>query len=63
MAMTPRPWPVARKYGITDPQAQTLEISALERGALKLFSNAEQGETSWSKLLGAFDAAESPLIL
>jgi len=43
-----------REYWIVDPEAQTIEVFALEKGAFKLASKAEAGETASSKLLFGF---------
>lgn len=52
-----------REYWIIDPEAQTIEVFALERGAFRLFSKAERGETARSKLLAGFEVTWSQLIL
>ena len=52
-----------REYWIVDPEAQTIEVFALEKGAFKLASRAEQGETAASKLLSGFTVAWSQLVL
>jgi Uma2 family endonuclease len=52
-----------REYWIVDPEAQTIEVFALERGAFKLTSKAELGETASSKLLPGFAVTWSQLIV
>ncbi len=52
-----------REYWIVDPEAQTIEVFALERGAYKLFSKADLGETASSKLLSGFEITGSQLML
>lgn len=52
-----------REYWIIDPEAQTIEVFALERGAYKLFSKADLGETAASKLLSGFELTWSQLML
>jgi Uma2 family endonuclease len=52
-----------REYWIVDPEAQTIEVFALDRGAFKLASKAEIGETAKSKLLPGFEATWSQLIM
>lgn len=52
-----------REYWIVDPEAQTMEVFALEKGAFKLHAKAESGETAASKLLPGFKMAWSQLIL
>ena len=52
-----------REYWIVDPEAQTIEVFALEKGAFKLASRVEQGETAASKLLFGFTVAWSQLVL
>ncbi len=52
-----------REYWIIDPEAQTIEVFALERGAYKLFSKADFGETAASKLLSGFELTWSQLML
>ena len=52
-----------REYWIVDPEARTIEVFALERGAFKLTSKAEVGETAKSKLLPGFEITWSQLIL
>ena len=51
-----------REYWIIDPEAQTIEVFSLERGAFKLTSKAELGETASSKLLSGFALTWSQLI-
>lgn len=52
-----------REYWIVDAEAQTIEVFALERGAFKLVSKAEVGETASSKLLSGFKVTWSQLLL
>lgn len=52
-----------REYWIIDPEAQTIEVFALERGAYKLFSKADFGDTAASKLLSGFELTWSQLML
>jgi Uma2 family endonuclease len=52
-----------REYWIVDAEAQTIEVFALDRGAFKLASKAELGETAASKLLPGFKVTWSQLIL
>jgi Uma2 family endonuclease len=52
-----------REYWIIDPEAQTIEVFALERGAFKLTSKADLGETAASKLLPGFAITWSQLML
>jgi Uma2 family endonuclease len=52
-----------REYWIIDPEAQTIEVFSLERGAFKLTSKAEMGESASSKLLPGFAVTWSQLIV
>lgn len=52
-----------REYWIVDAEAQTIEVFALDRGAFKLASKAEAGETASSKLLPGLKATWSQLLL
>lgn len=52
-----------REYWIVDAEAQTIEVFALDRGAFKLASKAEHGETASSKLLPGFKVTWSQLLL
>jgi Uma2 family endonuclease len=52
-----------REYWIVDSEAQTIEVFALERGAFKLASKAEPGETAKSRLLPGFEVTWSRLIV
>jgi len=52
-----------REYWIIDPEAQTIEVFSLERGAFKLTSKVDLGETASSKLLPGFAVTWSQLIL
>jgi Uma2 family endonuclease len=52
-----------REYWIIDPESQTIEVFALERGAFKLGSKADLGETAASKLLSGFQITWSQLLL
>jgi Uma2 family endonuclease len=52
-----------REYWIVDPEAQTIEVFALEKGAFKLAARADQGGTAASKLLSGFTVAWSQLVL
>lgn len=52
-----------REYWIIDPEAQTIEVFALEKGAFKLAARAEHGETAASKLFPGFTVAWSQLVL
>ena len=52
-----------REYWIVDPEAQTIEVFALEKGAFKLASRAEQSDTASSELLSGFTVAWSQLVL
>jgi len=52
-----------REYWIIDPEAQTIEVFSRERGAFKLTSKADLGETASSKLLSGFAVTWSQLIL
>ena len=52
-----------REYWIVDPEAQTIEVFALEKGAFKLASKADVGETAMSKLLSGFEITWSQLML
>lgn len=52
-----------REYWIVDAEAQTIEVFALDRGAFKLVSKAELGETASSKLLPGFKVTRSQLML
>lgn len=51
------------EYWIVDPEAQTIEVFALEKGAFKLAARVEQGDTAASKLLSGFTVAWSQLVL
>jgi len=52
-----------REYWIIDTESQTIEVFTLERGAFKLTSKAELGETASSKLLSGFAVTWSQLIV
>ncbi len=52
-----------REYWIVDPEAQTIEVFALKKGAFELASRAEQSDTAASKLLSGFTVAWSQLVL
>ncbi len=52
-----------REYWIIDPEAQTIEVFALEKGAFKLASRAEPSDPAASKLLAGFTVAWSQLVL
>lgn len=52
-----------REYWIVDPEAQTLEVFAMENGAFKLHAKAEPGERADSKLLSGFSVIWSQLLL
>lgn len=52
-----------REYWIVDPEAQTIEVFALEKGAFKLHAKAGPGEPADSKLLSGFSVIWSQLLL
>jgi Uma2 family endonuclease len=52
-----------REYWIVDPEAHTIEIYTLEKGAFRLHALVEQGETAASKLLSGFKITWSRLLL
>ena len=52
-----------REYWVIDPEAQTIEVFALDRGSFKLVSKADLGETASSKLLSGFQITWSQLML
>lgn len=52
-----------REYWIIDPEARTIEVYTLEKGASKLHALAEQGEVAASKLLSGFTVAWAQLVL
>lgn len=52
-----------REYWIVDPEAQTIEVFAMEKGAFKLHTKAGHGERADSKLLAGFSVIWSQLVL
>lgn len=52
-----------REYWIIDPEAQTIEVYALEKGVFKLHALAEKGEVAASKLLSGFTISWAQLVL
>jgi Uma2 family endonuclease len=52
-----------REYWIVDPEAQTIEVFALEKGAFKLASKAELGEVAKSRLLPGLEVSWAQLIV
>ncbi len=52
-----------REYWIVDPEARTMEVFSLSKGAFELASKAEMGETAVSRLLPGFQITWSQLML
>lgn len=52
-----------REYWIIDPEAETIEVFHLTKGAYQLHSRAEAGQTARSKLLSGFTVGWSQLVV
>ena len=52
-----------KEYWIIDPEAQTIEVFALENNAFKLHSKAEHGDEAVSSILPGFSVRWSQLVM